>query len=143
MLEKIKQFLFRRREIIVYLIFGVLTTFVNWCVYGLFVKIAGLPVAAGNVIAWTAAVIFAFFTNKIFVFQSRSWQPLKVLREAGTFLAARIISGIIELAGVPALYYLGLNFPLFNIEGFLAKVIVTVFVIILNFFLSKKFIFKR
>jgi putative flippase GtrA len=141
--KKLISILKTQRELVSYLIFGGATTFVNWCVYGLVVKLAGFSITAGNTIAWVAAVVFAFITNKIFVFQSRSWQPLSVLREASAFLAARIVSGLIEIAGVPFLFYLGLNYPLLGIEGFAAKVIVSVIVVILNYFFSKLFIFRR
>jgi len=131
------------RELVSYLFFGGATTFVNWCVYGLAVRYMGLSVTAGNAIAWIVAVVFAFITNKIWVFKSRSWQPLLVLREGGAFLGARIVTGLVEIAGVPLLYRIGLNYPLLGIEGFAAKVSVSVIVIILNYVFSKLVIFRR
>ena len=130
-------------EMVYYLFFGAATTFVNWCVYGLAVRFAGFSITAGNVIAWVAAVVFAFITNKIWVFRSRSWQPLLLLREGSAFLGARIFSGLVEIAGVPFLYRIGLNYPLLGIEGFAAKVSVSVIVIVLNYFFSKLIIFRR
>jgi len=130
-------------EMVYYLFFGAVTTFINWCVYGLTVRFAGFSITAGNVIAWVAAVVFAFITNKIWVFRSRSWQPLLVLREGCAFLGARIFSGLIEIAGVPLLYRIGLNYPLLGIEGFAAKVIASVIVIVMNYFFSKLIIFRR
>ena len=131
------------REMVNYLFFGAATTFVNWCVYGLVVRFAGFSITAGNVIAWIAAVVFAFITNKIWVFESRSWQPLLVLREGSAFLGARILSGLVEIAGVPLLYRIGLDYPLLGIEGFAAKVFVSVIVIVLNYCFSKLIIFRR
>jgi uncharacterized membrane protein YfhO/putative flippase GtrA len=131
------------REMVFYLFFGAATTFINWCVYGLAVRFAGFSITAGNVIAWVAAVVFAFITNKIWVFQSRSWQPPVLLREGSAFLGARIFSGLVEIAGVPILYRIGLNYPLLGIEGFAAKVVVSVIVIVLNYFFSKLIIFRR
>ena len=130
-------------EVINYLFFGGATTFVNWCVYGLAVRLAGFSITIGNVIAWIMAVIFAFVTNKTLVFQSRSWRPLLVLREGSAFLGARIVSGIVEITGVPFLYRAGLDYPLLGIEGFAAKVTVSVIVIVLNYIFSKLFIFRR
>ena len=130
-------------ELISYVVFGAATTALNWGVYGLLVDLAGLSVPIANAVAWIAAVKFAFYTNKIFVFKSRSWNPLLVLREGGTFFAARIVSGLAEIAGVPLLYHLGFRYALCGIEGFAAKAAVSVVIIILNYFLSKLFIFRR
>ena len=126
-----------------YIFFGVGTTFVNWCVYGLAVRFAGFQITTGNIIAWIAGVIFAFITNKIWVFESRSWKLLLVLREGSAFLGARIVSGIAEITGVPLLYHIGLDYPLLGIEGFTAKIAVGIIVIILNYIFSKMFIFRR
>ena len=102
-----------------------------------------LPITGANIIAWVLSVAFAFFTNKILVFESHSWKLLSVLREAGAFLGARIISGLAEIIGVPLLYRAGLNYPLLGIEGFAAKLAVSLVVIALNYFFSKKFIFRH
>lgn len=143
MREKIVLFYKNHREILLYLFFGGSTTFVNWFVYALAVECAGFSINTGNVIAWIAAVIFAFITNKIFVFQSREWRLRTIFREAGSFLGARIISGLVELAGVPLLFALGLDYPLFGIRGFAAKLLVSVVIIVLNYIFSKLFVFKN
>jgi putative flippase GtrA len=143
MVKKLISFYKAHQEPINYLFFGALTTLVNWCSYSLLVRFAGFTITVSNVIAWVVAVIFAFLTNKMWVFKSRSWQPLVVLREGGSFLGARIITALVEIAGVPAIFHLGINYPLFGIEGFLAKVIISVIVIILNYILSKVFIFRQ
>ena len=132
----------RYREMIHYLFFGGATTLVNWCVYGLLMHFTGFPITGSNSIAWLAAVVFAFIVNKLWVFKSKSWYPPLVLREGSLFLGARIVSGLLEIAGVPILYHLGFNYPLFNIEGFAAKMTVSVIVIILNYIFSKLIIFR-
>ena len=132
----------RQREIISYLFFGGLTTLVNFVVYIFFVHFIGSGITVSNVIAWVAGVLFAFVTNKLWVFQSKSWMAKQVLREAGTFLGARIATGVLDMAGVPLLFYIGLRYPLFGIEGFMAKSIITVLVIILNYVFSKAFVFR-
>ena len=73
-MKKIKSLLLKNKEVIMYLIFGVLTTVVNWIVYSLTVN--SLSMTVSNILAWFAAVIFAFFTNKLFVFESLSWNCL-------------------------------------------------------------------
>lgn len=130
------------REKLHYLFFGGATTLVNWCVYALLVRLGGRSVETGNTIAWAVAVVFAFVTNKLWVFESRSWRPKLVLREAAAFLGARAVSGLVELAGVPLLVRLGLGYPLLGIEGFAAKAVVSVAVIILNYIFSKLFVFR-
>jgi putative flippase GtrA len=130
-------------ELVTYLFFGGATTFVNWCVYGVVVRFAAFSITAGNVTAWVSAVAFAFVTNKIWVFKSRSWRLPLALREAGAFLGARIVSGVVEIAGVPLFYRAGLDYPLLGVEGFAAKVSVSVVVIVLNYVFSKLFIFRQ
>ena len=132
----------KQREIISYLFFGGLTTLANFVVYIFFVHLIGLGITAGNAFAWVVAVFFAFVTNKLWVFQSKSWMAKQVLREAGSFLGARITTGILDMIGVPLLFYIGLRYPLFGIEGFAAKSIITVLVIILNYVFSKAFVFR-
>ena len=132
----------RQLEIISYLFFGGLTTLVNFVVYIFFVQLIGLGIPAGNAIAWVAGVLFAFVTNKLWVFQSKSWMAKQVLREAGTFIGARITTGLLDMIGVPLLFYIGLNYPLFGIEGFTAKLMITVLVIILNYVFSKTIVFR-
>jgi len=132
----------KQQEIISYLFFGGLTTLVNFAVYIFFVHLIGFSIAVSNVIAWVAAVLFAFVTNKLWVFQSRSWMAKQVLREAGAFLGARIATGLLDIVGVPLLFYTGLRYPLFGIEGFAAKLTIMLIVIALNYVFSKVFVFR-
>ncbi len=82
-MKKIKELFIKYKEIIMYLIFGVATTGVNWVVYSLLMKAVlvhapgsdDVKMTVSNVIAWIAAVIFAFITNKLWVFESKSWVP--------------------------------------------------------------------
>jgi len=143
MAQKLVKLYKANREMIFYLFFGGATTVVNWGFYGLMVRLLGCSITVSNAAAWVVAVIFAFFTNKAWVFQSRSWRPQQVLREAVPFLGARVFSGLLEIALVPLLFQLGLTQSLFNIEGFAAKVLVSVFVIALNYVFSKLFVFRR
>ena len=131
------------REVIIYIIFGGLTTAVSWVTFAVCGRFFGWPVAVSNAVSWIAAVAFAFVTNKIWVFQSRSWEPRLVMAEAVKFVGARAATGVLELVGVPALVKLGLDQTVFDVEGSVSKVVVSVAVIILNYVLSKLFIFKK
>jgi putative flippase GtrA len=107
------------------------------------VRFAGLSVTMGNSIAWIASVSFAFIANKKFVFQSRSWKPSVVLKEGSAFFGARLVSGLMEIIGVPFVYHAGLDYRLFGIDGFVAKLSVSVIIITFNYIASKFFIFRK
>jgi putative flippase GtrA len=96
-----------------------------------------------NLIAWFAAVIVAFITNKLWVFESKTWKPRTVIRELWEFVAARIATGALEWFGIPALVMAGMSQSFLGVEGFWAKAIVSVAVIVLNYVFSKFIIFKK
>ena len=137
------------KEAIDYLFWGGMTTVVSWGTYSLFVLLLGDAMSAtaavfwGNVGSWVCAVSFAFVTNKLWVFGSKSWAGNVVLPELGKFLSSRVATGVFEMAAVPALVAIGLNQTIFGIEGMVSKVIVSVAVIVLNYVLSKLFVFKK
>ncbi len=131
----------RHRQVIAYFTYGILTSLVNLMLYTALVSLIGITLS--NAAAWLGAVIFAFVTNKLFVFQSTKWRTKETLKEAGTFLGARIFSGILEIVLPTVLFYIGLDHDLFGIEGFLAKIIVSIIVIILNYVLSKRIVFRK
>jgi len=142
-MKKIKELLLKFREQISYLFFGVLTTVVNWIVYAVFMLIPGMQVEIANAVAGVVAILFAYVTNRIFVFESTARNSGEVLKEFLRFLGGRAVTFVIEVVGVPGLYYLGLNQGIFGIEGAFAKVIVSVVVIVLNYVFSKLFVFKK
>ena len=120
------------KEVILYLIFGVLTTVVNWLAYAAFVWI-GLDINVSNILSWIVGVSFAFVVNKC----------RKVIKEFGSFVGARIFTGIIAILLFPLLYNIGLNQSLFGTDGFLAKIVTSVIEIVLNWIFSKYLIFKK
>ena len=163
-MEKIKELLKKYKEIILYIIFGVLTTLVNWAVYavtipafsaafngeevmwtvfGAEITYDAFAMLLANVIAWIAGVAFAFVTNKIWVFESKSWKPSVALKEFWLFVTARLITGVMEWFLPSVLFEIGLNQSLFGIKGFAAKLIVSIVVIILNYVFSKLIIFRK
>ena len=90
MWNKIMTFLREKRDIVSYLVFGVLTTLVNYAIYLPLYNFAHLSGGWSNAIAWVGAVIFAFFTNKPFVFRSHDWSAKVVLPEAAKFVCCRL-----------------------------------------------------
>lgn len=142
-MEKIKELIIKYREIIVYIIFGVLTTLVNWAVYTVLVKYCGADVLPSNAAAWTAGVLFAFITNKFFVFESKSFKASTVLKEFFSFVGARAFTGAMEIFGVPLLEKAGLDKTFFGIKASFAKLIVSVAVVVLNYVFSKLLVFRK
>ena len=140
-----------KKEIINYIIFGVLTTVVNFAVFWLFNRLLGKNYyLVSNVIAWIVAVAFAYVTNKIWVFESKVTKPKALAKEIVEFFIARLLSLGVEEAGllilVDLMKFKDLNFNLFTftITGeLIAKVILAVVVVILNYIFSKFIIFKK
>ena len=131
------------KDILLYIIFGIATTVVNFTVYTIFVKFLSQDMTFSNFISWVVSVSFAFVTNKVFVFSSTSFKAKVLFKEMSTFFTSRIITGIIEIVFPTVLFDLGLNSELFGIKGFWAKAIVNVVIIILNYVFSKLFVFKK
>ncbi len=149
-MKKILDLFNKYRELIVYLIFGVLTTAVNLATFYAMESLTGISYLINNAIAWVVGVIFAFITNKIFVFRSKSWKPSVAGKEAIEFLGARIFSFGVEEAGLWLLVdVVGLASFSKVIIGFtvtgelIAKIILAVIVVILNYVFSKLVIFKK
>ena len=142
---------FFNKETLLYLFFGVLTTLVNYVCFYLCYRTAEIPVLAANLIAFAVAVLFAYWVNKQFVFESKSLSPRVLLAEFGQFLAARIFSFLLEEAGLFAADdLLGLGrFTLLRLGGFTldgvlaAKLALAFIVVVLNYFFCKLLIFKK
>ena len=136
-MEKLKALLVRYRDIIVYLIFGVLTTAVNYIVYLPCYNILGLSGSASNAIAWLAAVAFAYLTNKPFVFRSRDWSAKTVIPELTKFVGCRVGSGVLETA------IIFLTVDLLGWNGNVMKLLTSVLVVVINYIGSKLLVFKK
>lgn len=130
-------------EKILYLIFGVLTTIVNWIIYIVFISILHTNINVSNITAWFGAVLFAFFVNKKYVFKSKSIKKNVLFKEFWKFFAARFFSGIFEIAGLPILLSIGITYEPLGIQGGLAKAIIAVIVVVLNYFFSKMIVFRK
>ena len=153
---------FFTKEIVSYVFFGVLTTVVNLAVFYLTKKLfaaigwngffntivpedskivelfsGGSEYLDANLIAWVAGVIFAFVTNKLFVFESKSWRPSIAGKEFTGFVGARVFSLFVEMLGMFVMV------TLLAWNELVAKLIVGVIVIIMNYIFSKLLIFKK
>ena len=152
-MTKIKEFLTKYKEIIVYIVFGALTTLVNLVTFYLLEYIfgsGGKGYIVYNAIAWVVAVVFAYITNKLYVFEAKSWAPKIVIKESAQFLLARVFSFLVEEFGLILMVEV-LNFAEYSLDlkiitlsgATVAKIILAVIVVIMNYFFSKFIIFKK
>lgn len=132
----------RYPEKLSYLIAGGLTSLVSWGTYAGFVTL-GCGINASNVLSWVLAVIFAYLTNKVFVFRARGWGARQVCAEFVAFVSGRLVTGAIELGSVPVLLWLGVTQSLFQIEGFWAKFIAGLLPLVLNYIIGKRAVFRE
>ena len=124
-------------EKIRYLIIGGLTTLVNFTCFYILCDVLKTEVTIGNLISVCAAVLFAFWANKYIVFRSVS-SDIKVLAdEFIRFIAGRLLAMIIEVGGVYVLY------NMMHIHAMVSKVITQVIVVVVNYIVSKFFVFNR
>ena len=138
-----KKLIVKHKEIILYLFFGVTTTAVNWVVYALMTALLHAEITVSNAVAWVAAVVYAFITNKLFVFESKSLAPRVLLSEGVKFISARIASGILEILLPTVMVAVGLDGTLLGLEGGIAKALVSIVVIVMNYVLSKWLVFRK
>ncbi len=146
----IKELYKKYKEIIGYLFWGVMTTLVSWGTFAVFSLLFGAAIqdavivsSVSNALSIVCAVSFAYVTNKLWVFASKSWSRSVVLPELAKFLSARLVTAVLEMVGVPLLVALGLDGAVLGIDGMIAKAIISVLVVILNYVFSKLFVFKK
>ncbi|MBQ8027380.1 MAG: GtrA family protein [Clostridia bacterium] len=157
-MEKIKAIIKKlvNRETVTYLVFGVLTTVVNFGVFKafdlVFTKVTEFDLTLlTNFIAWVVSVVFAFVTNKLFVFESKSWKGSVLRKEIPSFVGARVFSlGVEELGLLIFVKWLGFGsfvweiIPGFALGGkMLTKIGLAVIVVVMNYIFSKFIIFKN
>ncbi|WP_292889119.1 GtrA family protein [Methanobrevibacter sp. UBA212] len=121
------------RELVLYVLFGAFTFFVNIAVYFLFEDVLGVNYLISNIVAWFFSVLFAYITNRIWVFESKS--P-NILKEMALFFGGRIFSGVVDTA----LMYLFIDVMM--IGNTISKIVVQIIVIVLNYIFSKLIVFK-
>jgi putative flippase GtrA len=168
-MKKIKEFIKNHEVVVKYLIFGVLTTFVGWFVYfGILLggkALLDIPpedttsadylivYTAAQILQWIAAVLFAFFTNKKWVFTDAD-ADRSTMRQLGVFASGRIVTffldygitlfGAIALAAaLPALNSVMIFGKELNINEMSAKLVAAIIVVVSNYFFSKLLVFKK
>lgn len=136
-MNKILELFNKYKEIILYLVFGVLTTVVSLVSYYFCSEFLGLHYLVSNVISWILAVVFAYITNRLWVFESNTTGISSILKEMFTFVNCRLLSGVIDMATMFILV------DIIIINDMYAKLFTQVIVVILNYIFSKLIIFKK
>lgn len=145
-----KKLLKKYKELILYVVFGALTTLVNYVVY-FGCKMLQIPYQPATVVAWIAAVAFAYITNRIWVFASKTSGVKAVLKEIVLFVGARLFSLVLELiimfigmdllsAGERVVVWFDKSLPL---GEFVTKTVAQIVIIVSNYIFSKLVIFRK
>ena len=124
------------REVLSFLFFGVLTTAVNWVIFYPLYNVAHMNATLAKFFAWLVAVIFAYFTNKLYVYRSKDWSAKVAIPELIQFVGCRIFSGLLEIG------FIFVTVDLLHWNGNLMNVIVAVFVVVINY-IGGKLLFRR
>ena len=136
-MDRIIKLFEKYRDILLYLLFGILTTLVNYLIYFPLYNWMSCSAAFSNAIAWAVAVMFAYLTNKPFVFRSHDWSRHSIVPELIKFVGCRIGSGLIETISlwvlVDQLFW----------NGNWVKLAVSVCVVVLNYISSKFVVFTK
>lgn len=169
MIARIRELLSKHREVLLYLVFGVLTTFVGWGVYYAVLlggrAIFEIPVdevtgtryvvlyTAAQIIQWVCAVLFAFFTNRAWVFTEAD-RSARMSKQLVTFAGGRVVTlGLDYVITFGFTLGLGVLLPTWtatevlgrtlNLCEILSKLVAAVVVIVCNYIISKLFVFKK
>lgn len=136
MIKKIFKAFFTK-EVILYVFFGVCTMILNTVVYAVLYQQLGVSNVTSTAVAWLAAVIAAYLTNRVWVFESKAAGFGPLAREFAAFLSCRVATGLADIA----IMYVGVD--LLRMQPILMKLLANVVVIVGNYLASKFFIFKK
>lgn len=136
-MNKVRSLFTKYKDILVYLFFGVLTSLVDFLVFIPLHKLLGVSASVSNIAAWIAAVLFAFFTNKLFVFQSTNWSAENLIKEFWRFTLCRVGTFLIEEV------FLFVTADMLSYDGLVMKLLISVVVVVLNYIGSKLFVFRK
>lgn len=131
-----KKLYFKYEEAIIYLVFGVLTTLVNIVVFYVLDTVLGVQYLVANAAAIVLSILFAFFTNKKYVFKSKSENFQSWFKEFMLFCGFRAVSGVFDMLSMWILV------DFITLDTNIAKIATQFIVVVLNYFFSKFFIFK-
>lgn len=137
MQQMIQQLWNRYKEVVLYLFFGVCTTLVNIFTYYVCAHTFALGTVPSTCVAWFLSVLFAYITNKLWVFESKSLERAAVVKEMTSFFSCRVATGLMDLG------FMYVFVDVLRWNDMVVKVISNFFVIVLNYLASKLLIFKN
>ena len=135
-MEKMKMLFDKYREAILYLFFGGCTTVVNFVVYWACTRVLPMGTVAASVLAWLLSVLFAYVTNRKWVFESTASGMQAIAAEMAKFFAGRVATGVMDVV------IMFVSVDLLGAPDMVMKILSNVLVIILNYFISKLLVFK-
>lgn len=119
-----------------YLVFGCLTTLLNIVAYMLFSRLFAIQFMVSNIMAWFTAVLFAYVTNRCFVFESQCGGWPSMIKECAAFIGCRLFSGFADAAIMYSMI------DLLHFNDLFVKIVTNIFVICINYIFSKRVIFR-
>ena len=136
-MNKIIEALRKNKQLLLYLFFGICTTAINTICYWLLYDVLPFGNLLSTILAWLAAVIFAFITNKLFVFESKRTSTQECINEVVSFFGCRLLTGILDVV------IMAVAVDMLRWNGLLWKLISNIIVTIINYIASKFWIFKK
>lgn len=135
-MKNIKKLIAGYREAVMYLFFGGCTTLVNFAVYWLCTRPVNMGEGTATAVAWVLSVLFAYVTNRKWVFESSAKGARAIAGEMANFFAGRAATGVMDLV------IMLVSVKLLGLPDMVMKILSNVLVIILNYFISKWIVFK-
>lgn len=136
-MNKIIEALRKNKQLLLYLFFGICTTAINTICYWLLYDVLTLSNIVSTILAWLTAVVFAFVTNKVFVFESKRTNTMDRINEVISFFGCRLLTGILDVA------IMAFAVDMLQWNGLLWKLISNIIVTIINYIASKFLIFRK
>lgn len=132
-----KELFYKYKEMILYLFFGGCTTMINIVFYAVSTRIFEFDTIASTILAWILSVLFAYATNRKYVFESTNTTCAEIVKEIVSFFSCRVFSGVLDLV------IMWLFVDVIGYNDLVIKIISNVIVIIINYVASKWFVFKK
>lgn len=136
-MNKIKELYIKYKEVLLYLIFGVITTIINIATFYICNEVLHIEYKISNLLAWVVSVLFAFIANKLWVFESKNTNIKTFIKEISSFVMARVFSLLVDMG------IMILCIDILNFNTLFVKILANIVVIIINYILSKFIIFKK